>query len=142
MRTILFVDDEPEILEGLEQALRKEKLRILTAGSGAQALRILASEDVDVIVSDERMPSMSGADLLRRVRRDYPGVVRVMLTGELGLNAAVKVINDGVYRYLNKPVLDDELVRTIRSAVQMRELSDQLSRRPSARPQSLRRPVK
>jgi DNA-binding NtrC family response regulator len=123
MSTILFVDDELAVLEGLRRSLWKEPFTVLTADSAAAALEILANTHVDVVVSDERMPSMSGSEFLGRVREAYPETIRIMLTGEAGLPAAVRAINEGpLYRFLHKPLSPQELLRTIRQALQMKQL--------------------
>jgi DNA-binding NtrC family response regulator len=98
----------------------------MTAQSAAEALQILANTPIDVVVSDERMPSMPGSEFLGRVRDVYPGIVRIMLTGEAGLPAAVRAINEGpLYRFLHKPLSPDELARTIRQALQMKLMTEQ-----------------
>ena len=68
---ILFVDDEPELLESIRDALRRERFRIFTAGSAAEALAVLEQQEIEVVVSDERMPGMSGSELLAEVYRRY-----------------------------------------------------------------------
>src|SRR5436190_341918 len=88
--TVLFVDDEPAILEGIGVVLRKEPYEIVTAAGPIKALEILASRRVDVVVSDERMPNMSGAEFLARVREAYPDTVRIVLTGQASLEAAIR----------------------------------------------------
>lgn len=102
---VLFVDDEPELLESVQDALRKKPYRVVTANSGAEALTLLASDpDIRVVVSDERMPEMTGHELLAKVRAEYPGSVRIMLSGQADLNAIVSAINEGeAFRFLHKP---------------------------------------
>jgi len=120
---ILFVDDEPRVTKGLKHALFEEDYKILTANSGPEALEILRREPVDVIVSDEKMPGMSGTLLLSVIRRDYPDTVRIMLTGQASLEVAVRAINSGeIYRFLMKPCNGTDLAITIRQALQQREL--------------------
>jgi DNA-binding NtrC family response regulator len=129
MTTVLFVDDELAVVEGLKRSLWKEPYVVLTAGSAAEALEILETTSVDVIVSDERMPCVSGSELLKRVQHAYPKTIRIMLTGEAGLPAAVRAINEGsLYRFLNKPLSPTELVQTIRQALKMKELTEQSAR--------------
>jgi len=120
---VLFVDDEPALLEGIKVNLRKEPYRILTSTSGAEALELLAKQAVDVIVSDERMPGMSGTDLLATVRTRYPATMRVMLTGQANLEATIRAINEGeVYRFLIKPCTPVQLAQTIRDALLLKKL--------------------
>lgn len=114
---VLFVDDEPQILRGFRDALRKEAYDILTAGSAASALDVLRRNHADVVISDERMPVMSGVEFLERVSRDYPSVVRIMLTGQASLEASMRAIKGGVYRFLTKPIEPAELRRVIAAAL-------------------------
>ncbi|MBL8612079.1 MAG: response regulator [Myxococcales bacterium] len=117
---VLFVDDEPQVLESLRALLRKEPFRILTAESAAAALEILARESVAVVVSDERMPGVSGSELLTKVKELYPSTVRIMLTGQASLDAVVRAINEGeIYRFLSKPLKSDELGAAVRRALEI-----------------------
>ena len=120
---ILFVDDEPNVTNALKHTLRKGKYDILTANSADEALAILGQEAVDVVVSDEQMPGMSGSELLAKIRREYPDTVRIILTGQASLDAAVRAINKGeIYRFLTKPCNGMELAVTIRQALQQKKL--------------------
>jgi len=120
---ILFVDDEPNVTNALKHTLRKEKYDILIANSADEALAILGRELVDVVVSDEKMPGMSGSQLLAKVRREYPDTVRIILTGQASLDAAIRAINEGeIYRFLSKPCNGMELAVTIRHALQQKKL--------------------
>ena len=83
LHRILLVDDEPEVTRSLKTALRKEPWDIETADSGEQALDLMDDQEFDVIVSDERMPGIRGADLLGQVRDRFPGTIRVMLSGTI-----------------------------------------------------------
>ena len=80
--TVLFVDDEPMLLAGLKEALRRCPFGILTATSAADALKLLATHAVDVVVSDERMPNMPGSEFLGIVRQRHPQTIRIVLTGQ------------------------------------------------------------
>ena len=120
---ILLVDDEPNLTSALKHALYKEKYEIFTAVSANEALGILSRESVDVIVSDEQMPGMSGSELLTIVRRKYPGTIRIILTGQASPKAAFRAINEGeVYRFLIKPCNGLDLAITIRRALQYKLL--------------------
>ncbi len=120
---VLFVDDEPHVTEGLKRVLRKEPYDFLSASSAKEALVILKREGVDVVVSDEKMPGMSGAELLTVVRREYPDTIRIILTGHASLDAAIRAINDGgIYRFLTKPCNEADLAVTIRQALQQKDL--------------------
>jgi two-component system, probable response regulator PhcQ len=115
--TILIVDDEPEILDGLRRTLRDESYRILTTIS-ADALRRMEQGGVDLLLTDLDMPEMSGLELVSRVRSSFPDIVRMLLTGHASLDSAMQAINDGeVHRYLTKPWSKGELRETIRQAL-------------------------
>lgn len=116
---VLFVDDESHVTEGLYRALRKEPYEVLSAHSAADALKLLAHVPVDVVVADEKMPGMSGSELLAEVRRRYPDTVRMILTGHATLEAAVRAINEGeIYRFFTKPCDAVDLAVTIRRALE------------------------
>jgi two-component system probable response regulator PhcQ len=115
--TLLIVDDEPAILKALQRIVRDEGYKVLTALDAEEALRLVASESVDVVLSDMDMPGMSGLDLMVRLRRNHPSTVRLLLTGRGTLAAAVGAINDGeVYRFMTKPWDIDELREVLRQA--------------------------
>jgi len=121
--TVLLVDDEPHVLEALTRVLRKEAYRILTADSAEQAAERLQNQYVDLIVSDEEMPGMSGTEFLARVAEQYPDTVRIVLTGHPSLPAALRAINQGkVYQFLTKPCNEIDLAITIRRALQQKDL--------------------
>jgi two-component system probable response regulator PhcQ len=118
LATLLVVDDEPEILEGLRRALRREPYKLVSAGSADAALAALESEPVDILISDIDMPGTNGLELVARVRREHPGVIRMLLTGDASLQAALHAINHGeVFRFLIKPWDKDELRALLREAV-------------------------
>ena len=121
--TVLLVDDEPSVLTGLSRVLRKEPYEILTAGSAVEAAGLLEDNTVDLIVSDEQMPGMSGTEFLARVARDYPDIVRIILTGHPTLPAALRAINEGkVYQFFTKPCNEIDLAITIRRALEQKDL--------------------
>jgi len=94
MRRVLFVDDEPRILEGLRRMLRSQRneWEMAFAPGGGAALAIMEAAPFDVVVSDMRMPEMDGATLLTQVRNLYPQVVRIVLSGHAELSAALRVV--------------------------------------------------
>jgi two-component system, probable response regulator PhcQ len=109
-RTLLIVDDEENVLSALQRTLRREGYTLLTAGEPADALTLLQTGQVDVVLSDHLMPNMSGLDFLKEVRALYPDVVRIMLTGHAEVSTAMEAINEGeIYRFLTKPWDDAEL---------------------------------
>lgn len=114
---VLFVDDEVKILRSLTRDLEDEPFSVLTAESGEQALRILENEHIDIVVSDQRMPGMTGSELLGMIRRKYPDICRIMLSGHADMNAALQAINEGrISRFLVKPVSSEELSSAINDA--------------------------
>lgn len=117
--SILFVDDEPEVTRGIRLALRKMPYRVLTANSAAEGLEILADRHVDVVVSDERMPEMGGAEFLTVVRQRWPETIRLILSGHSSLESAIGAINEaGIYRFLVKPCAPDELAFCLSQALE------------------------
>jgi len=110
-RTLLLVDDEPGIRSALKRTLRRDGYHILTASNGPEALQLLAENPVQVIVSDQRMPEMSGTEFLNIVRQLYPDTLRIILSGYTDLGVVTDSVNRGsVFRFLTKP-WDDELLR-------------------------------
>ncbi len=119
---VLFVDDEPRVLESLRLALRRSGLEIQTASSGEDALAFLASQDVDVVVSDERMPGTQGSELLTQVYDAMPETIRILLTGQATVEAASRAVNTAhVHRFLTKPTSPADLLATIRALVEERD---------------------
>jgi len=115
--TLLLVDDEPAILSSLKRLLRRENYRILSATSGDEALALLAEHAVGVIITDQRMPGMSGTELLARARSMHPRAVRMVLSGYTGLDSLTEAINRGeIYKFLTKPWEDAELLDAVRDA--------------------------
>lgn len=121
--TILFVDDEVNILSSLKRLFRPFGYRIFTAEGGAQGLEMLARERVDLVVSDMRMPEMNGAQFLEQVRERWPETVRILLTGYAEIGATIDAINKGeIYRYISKPWEDDDILLTVKQALQQKRL--------------------
>ena len=116
--SILCVDDEPRVVEGLALHLRRD-YEVLTAHSGHSALQVLKEKGAPaVIVSDMRMPSMDGAVLLKHVKNLYPDTTRILLTGEPGRDAAIAAVNEGqIFRFLTKPCPPDQLRLAIDAGV-------------------------
>jgi CheY-like chemotaxis protein len=120
---ILCVDDEPRVLEGLRRHLR-ERFEVITACGGAEALNFLtAVKDIAVVVSDMRMPEMDGATVLRHTRLLRPHAVRILLTGQADMAAAIKAINEGqIFRFLTKPCAAEQFLSVIDEAIRQHEL--------------------
>jgi two-component system, probable response regulator PhcQ len=127
--TLLLVDDEPNVTDALKRALRREPYEILTATSGPAALELLGRQHVDVVISDEQMPGMSGSVFLSTVRKQYPHTIRMILSGQASLEAAVRAINEGeVYRFFLKPCNPTDLAFTVQQALAHKRLEEQSRR--------------
>lgn len=125
-RTLLLVDDEQNILSALKRLLRRDGYQILTANSGQEGLELLAGNQVDVILSDQRMPGMNGVEFLRTAKGTYPDTVRIVLSGYTELQSVTDAINEGaVYRFLTKPWEDQLLRDHIEEAFQHKEMADE-----------------
>jgi len=123
---LLLVDDEPNLTSALVRSLDRKQFEIFTADSAQQGLMILAGNDIDVVVSDERMPGMTGSQFLAEVRKKWPNTIRMILSGQADLEAAVRAINEGeVYRFLLKPCHPKELQMTILQGLQHKKLVEQ-----------------
>jgi EAL domain-containing protein (putative c-di-GMP-specific phosphodiesterase class I)/CheY-like chemotaxis protein len=128
-RTLLLVDDEANILAALKRLLRRDEYNILIANSGQEGLDLLAQHEVDVIVSDQRMPGMTGVEFLRTAKGIYPGTVRIVLSGYTELQSVTDAVNEGaIYKFLTKP-WDDQLLREhIAEAFKHKEMADENQR--------------
>jgi response regulator RpfG family c-di-GMP phosphodiesterase len=126
---ILFVDDEQNILSSLRRLFRTHGYEVLTAGSGAAGLEILAQEPVDLIISDMRMPEMDGAQFLEQVRQRWPDTIRMLLTGYSDIPSILAAINRGeIYRYITKPWDDNDIVLVVLHALERRALEQEKKR--------------
>jgi|ERR687884_1273568 DNA-binding NtrC family response regulator len=115
---IMIVDDEPANLRLLERLFRQDN-QVITAESGEEALRLLAQHDVALLITDQRMPNMTGIELLKRTAALRPHMVRIILTGYTDIGALVEAINSGlVYKYLTKPWSNEELRLTVSRALE------------------------
>ena len=125
-RTLLLVDDEPNILTALKRQMRGTGCRILTAPSGQEGLAVLEREPVDVIVSDQRMPGMTGVEFLRVVKESHPDTVRIVLSGFTELQSVTDAVNEGaIYKFLTKPWDDTQLRGHIEEAFRHKEMVDE-----------------
>ena len=126
---ILCVDDEPDILQALERMLRKD-YEILTATSGAEGLEILKNEKVSLIISDQRMPEMTGVEFLKQSISIQQEPMRVLLTGYTDVESIVNAVNQGeIYRYLTKPWDPVDLLNTIKQAIDTYELTAEIKQK-------------
>jgi DNA-binding NtrC family response regulator len=121
---ILFVDDEPSVLEGYKRRLRQD-FQIETAVGGKEALdKLAASGPYAVLVADMRMPEMDGAQLLGKVMIKFPEIIRIMLTGNLDIQTAVRAVNEGsIFRFLTKPCEKETLLSTLNAALVQHRLA-------------------
>lgn len=123
---ILIVDDEPNVLSALKRLFIDEPYEVLTAGSASMGLELLDSDRFKVVISDERMPGMGGAEFLSIVRERRPDVARILLTGYASLDATMKAVNDGeIYRFFTKPWDDYQLKLAVRSAIEKYDLEEE-----------------
>jgi PAS domain S-box-containing protein/diguanylate cyclase (GGDEF)-like protein len=125
-RTLLLVDDEENILSSLKRLFRRDGYQIVCARSAAEGLQRLAEARVDVILSDQRMPGMTGVEFLRRAKELYPHTVRLVLSGFTDLQSIIDAVNEGaIYKFLTKP-WDDERIRAhVAEAFSQKEVFDE-----------------
>ena len=115
---IMIVDDEPANLRLLERLFRQD-YKVVTAGSGEEALGLLEEHDTALLITDQRMPNMSGLELLKRTAELRPHMVRMILTGYTDVGTLVEALNSGlVYQYLTKPWSNEELRLTVTRALE------------------------
>lgn len=125
-RTLLLVDDEDNIVSSLRRLLRRDGYKIITASGGEEGLRRLAEHEVDVIVSDQRMPGMTGVEFLHRAKALYPNTVRMVLSGYTELQSIIDAVNEGaIYKFLTKPWDDERLRGHVAEAFRQKELADE-----------------
>lgn len=119
---LLVVDDEPDLVQSVKDLLRFE-YRVLGATRAGEGLALLGREDVHVVMSDQRMPEMTGVEFLKRVKETFPDAIRLLFTAYADLNAVTDAINEGnVYRYISKPWEPDELRTVLKQAVDQHRL--------------------
>jgi response regulator RpfG family c-di-GMP phosphodiesterase len=124
--TVLCVDDELDITHAMKRLLRKQNYNLLFASSGAKALELMQLNDVHMIISDMRMPAMSGAELLEKVAISYPNSYRILLTGYADIESTVSAINKGkIHKYIQKPWNNDELISSIEEGLQEVKLKNE-----------------
>lgn len=121
--TLLIIDDEKNIREGLAANFEMEGYQVRLAENGAQGLDALAKGDIDLVITDLRMPGISGEEVLRKVATETPGVPVIVLTGHGSIDAAVDAMRNGAYDFLTKPLNLDQLSLIVKRALEARELS-------------------
>jgi response regulator RpfG family c-di-GMP phosphodiesterase len=113
---LLVVDDEPEVCDSVYHLLRRD-YQILRATSAADAVKLMEQHEVDIIMTDQRMPEMTGVDMLKTVHSQFPEAIRILFTGYSDIRSVISAINQGhVYRYLSKPWQPEELEAAIADA--------------------------
>ncbi|HTU18601.1 MAG TPA: hybrid sensor histidine kinase/response regulator [Gemmataceae bacterium] len=126
--TLLIVDDEPDVVQSLRDLLRRE-YNVLGATHAREAMRLLHEQPVHVVMSDQRMPDISGVEFLRMVRRDCPDAIRLLFTGYADIKAVIGAINEGhVYRYITKPWDPEELRTVLHQAAEQYDLLQERQR--------------
>lgn len=120
---ILLVDDEIDFVETMVKRFRIRKMPIETAGSGAEALKLVDEQDFDVVILDVRMPGMGGMEVLRQIRARRPLTEVIMLTGHASLDAGMQGMSLGAYDYVLKPADFDELLDKVRRAAERKALN-------------------
>src|SRR5262249_8352677 len=121
-QTLLIVDDEGDVLESLRHQFHRT-YRVLTSTSGAGAIELLEHNDVEVLLSDQRMPGMPGDVLLRRARELKPDTIRMLFTGYADIQAVINAVNEGhIFRYILKPWDSVELEGIIRQGIEQYQL--------------------
>jgi len=127
---VLFVDDEPRVLTSMRMLFRGQ-YELYFAESGPKAIELLKTQPVDVIVSDQRMPGMSGFEFLKVAREINPHAMRILLTGYSDLNAIIGSVNEGeIFRFVNKPWANDVLSSTVANAVTAAKSSQAVAQAP------------
>jgi response regulator RpfG family c-di-GMP phosphodiesterase len=120
--TVLVVDDEPDVVRSVKDLLRLD-YRVLTATRAPDGLGLIEKEEVHIVMTDQRMPEMTGVEFLRRLRHDHPEAIRLIFTGYADLKTVIDAINQGsVYRYITKPWDPDELQAIIKQAAEHYDL--------------------
>ena len=121
--SMLLVDDEPGVISALKRSLIEESYNIYTANSGIEGLAILKDNKIKLVISDEKMPGMTGSEFLAAVKKMFPETLRMMLTGHASIQAAMNAVNNGeIYRFFTKPWNDIEIKLAIRSAIEKYDL--------------------
>ncbi|MEW6052079.1 MAG: response regulator [Candidatus Zixiibacteriota bacterium] len=116
--TVLFVDDEPFILKALLRLFRGDPIAVVTANSAEEALELLKHQPVQLLVTDNMMPGMTGVELTRKVKDLYPDTLRIILSGQSDMEAVLKAVNEGeAYRFILKPWADLDLKATVNIAL-------------------------
>src|SRR5947209_10046744 len=132
-QTLLVVDDEPDVCDSVHDLLRRE-FRVLRARNADEGFKLMRENEVHIIMTDQRMPKVTGVELLSQVRQGHPHAVRMLFTGYADLDSIIAAINQGhIFKFLKKPWQPEDLEQAVREAaaeydrlVAQAELMDQL----------------
>lgn len=122
MSTILIIDDEPGIRTVLSDIVRDENHQVLTGADGFEGLAILKEELVDLVILDVWLPNMGGIDVLKEIKKEYPDIEVIMISGHANIDIAVKAVKLGAYDFLEKPLSLDKIINLIANALKLEEL--------------------
>src|SRR5215472_7804529 len=115
-KCLLVVDDEPNVCDSVHDLLRRE-FRVLKANSAEEGYRIMQEQEVHIVMSDQRMPQISGVELLTKVKSRYPQAIRMLFTGYADLESIIAAINQGhIFQFMKKPWQPEELQAAVRLA--------------------------
>lgn len=129
VQTLLLVDDDERVLNGLQRILRREPYQVLISTTPEGALDLLRIEQVDVVVSDEQMPGMTGTEFLSLLHQRFPAIITIMLSGEASMGSIIRSLNEGqIFRFLIKPCSSDHFMLNIRQALAHKRFTDRCRR--------------
>ena len=137
MPTILVVDDEPNIVEVLEIVLQDEGMEVLKSSSGQEALTLLQENDVDLVISDIKMPDFSGVELLREAKQLSPDTIFIMITAFASPETAIEALQHGAYDYITKPFKMEDLRSIVRRALEKKRDQKQCTQTPACEIEAL-----
>src|SRR5208282_5235857 len=120
--TILVVDDEPESLSVMSESLERVGFHVVQAKSGAEAFQFLTANDVDVVLTDLKMPTIDGMEILTAARKNDPNTAVIIITGYGTIETAVEAMKAGAFHYLTKPINVEELRLTVKKALERKDL--------------------
>ena len=137
MPTILVVDDEPNIVEVLEIALQDEGMEVLKSSSGQEALKLLQKNDVDLVISDIKMPDFSGVELLQEAKQLSPDTIFIMMTAFASTETAIEALQHGAYDYITKPFKMEDLSSIVHRALEKKRNQKQCAQTPACEMEAL-----
>lgn len=127
--TILVVDDEQDILQLIADILATQNYEVLTAVSAEKALSIIENQQVDIVITDENMPGMSGTELLSIMRFQHPDIISMMITGYADVETTIRAINDAqVYKFFTKPLRMTDLIISVKNALEHQQCMTEVNR--------------